>query len=866
MSKLNGSDIIIQDIGFSYLVRYLGSAFEIIKQPYPVELLKTQNDKKKVLIYSIHHLQKVINHYEMVNPYFYQDNKRYLLESYYGTFITDKINTIYDEDYQNSLMEILFSEYQKSQLKQMLNSLSLNVNLYIKPYNRINDYNFSIIESYERNQLVKLLRNCYESTFQHILAITGPYSIGKTVSLLYYSSSFYPLVSSVYINIKYLYNNLNNAQKIIEEEMVKLYPNKETYQKNINLFQSLIMNSKTPITDIWSYIFHLITVLRSDEQKHMLIIDKYKQKYDQFYKNINEIKITTNTLIKIVVCSSINHADIRNNIIQGYALDYSIREPVLSYHYIPKLIEMKLTEEDMANKDFMYGISHFNGLTRYYYELKEKSSRKEIESFIDGEKKNIKNKIEEFYIDIKENCVFSLLEIKQCLYKEISKTKFICLIHKIPLKYFVFYYLNKLEDNNENNLKKIIDEKNEEYYIIKPHFPLINEIIDDIIFDSISDTKHLNQLINELVNYNSIFKGLFFEETIHYMFQKKRKPFNNITIDNTYFVKDLILFEESTVKQNSLTTFENQTIYIRPTNMNASYFDSAIIDLKNKDYPTIIIFQTTIKKESRKMMGRNFIDDVIKEIKKGNNFNKIVGYYKELQIYMFYIIADNENNDETINFCKTENIPFVYFSIKDLCFSLTKSQTVNEIISLPLNEYTNFYSNSFFDIQTTSLEPINNFKRHFEDQCYLLLGEKRKRNDKDNDNQLNNLTKKEIEIIFNFFKRDQNEYHLEECFPIQKGPFFLLNYDQLLGVIKTKNAQRYIINFKEHELREILNLNNGEVINNISVLMDIWYKLSYKCEYESVELYQFKQNNQKLTSIHKKIEKSNKKSQKKENE
>ena len=60
MSKLNGSDIIIQDIGFSYLVRYLGSAFEIIKQPYPVELLKTQNDKKKVLIYSIHHLQKVI--------------------------------------------------------------------------------------------------------------------------------------------------------------------------------------------------------------------------------------------------------------------------------------------------------------------------------------------------------------------------------------------------------------------------------------------------------------------------------------------------------------------------------------------------------------------------------------------------------------------------------------------------------------------------------------------------------------------------------------------------------------------------------------------------------------------------------------
>ena len=51
-----------------------------------------------------------------------------MLESHYGTFITDKINTIYNEDYQNSLMEILFSEYQKSQLKQMLNSLSLNVN------------------------------------------------------------------------------------------------------------------------------------------------------------------------------------------------------------------------------------------------------------------------------------------------------------------------------------------------------------------------------------------------------------------------------------------------------------------------------------------------------------------------------------------------------------------------------------------------------------------------------------------------------------------------------------------------------------------------------------------------------------------
>ena len=60
------------------MVHYLNKTFEIIRQPYPVELLKTQNDKKKVLIYSIHHLQKVIKNYEMVNPYFYKDNKRYL--------------------------------------------------------------------------------------------------------------------------------------------------------------------------------------------------------------------------------------------------------------------------------------------------------------------------------------------------------------------------------------------------------------------------------------------------------------------------------------------------------------------------------------------------------------------------------------------------------------------------------------------------------------------------------------------------------------------------------------------------------------------------------------------------------------------
>ena len=73
------------------------------------------------------------------------------MESYYGTFIIEKFNKIYNEDYQNSLMEILFSEYQKYKLKQMLKSLSLNVNLYIKPYNRINDDIFSIIESDERN-------------------------------------------------------------------------------------------------------------------------------------------------------------------------------------------------------------------------------------------------------------------------------------------------------------------------------------------------------------------------------------------------------------------------------------------------------------------------------------------------------------------------------------------------------------------------------------------------------------------------------------------------------------------------------------------------------------------------------------------
>ena len=382
--------------------------------------------------------------------------------------------------------------------KKIIEPLSINLGFFyyidILPKYQ-NEYKFIISE--KRKIFISNIIDFANNTFNKYYYMTGAKAIGKTATLLYFSSL--NLYNKFYFNFKSIFKqSKKNTKKMMKYELMRLF--EMSYEKNdikIKKIENLIENfdfSKIQMflesiiyisSDFFNYEYP-VTIL--------FILDQYNNNInnfdlDDFKKNINSYKTKNN--IKIIISSSLNNAFTKIGI--KNSMDYNQKNE-FKMHYYSNFFDFSqiIANQNKYNNNSINNsnIIKYGGINNFNYYLKKNNTLLDI-SF-DEIKKDILNDINneisiliELVILIRYNHIISSRELKDK-------------ITKIPLKYISIYSKtlsfnmqnNKYEFYNNNNKKIDISKTNEKllnYYIINEDCKLTDIIKNNFQFDEFSD-------------------------------------------------------------------------------------------------------------------------------------------------------------------------------------------------------------------------------------------------------------------------------------------------------------------------------------------------------------------------------------------
>ena len=176
--------------------------------------------------------------------------------------------------------------------------------------------------------------------------------------------------------------------------------------------------------------------------KYVIVLDQYSSKYDD--KNIsiqNIISSIKNSNTKVIICSSMNNEDVKKYLSKSF--DIVEEKNILTYIYTCALIRVRNDLIKNESLSFQKLLSEFGNLYLYYYLLKEKERKnKDLDEFVENEKINIQNEIENFYFVEKKfkdkyqmiidiiGIIYFINEKKIFFYEDLQD-----LIAKLPLKF-----------------------------------------------------------------------------------------------------------------------------------------------------------------------------------------------------------------------------------------------------------------------------------------------------------------------------------------------------------------------------------------------------------------------------------------------
>ena len=332
--------------------------------------------------------------------------------------------------------------------KNIYNAEDLNYNFpyYIKIEET--DFNaFQYYESEERNAFIDEIISYIDYHFY--VSICGPYGSGKTVTLL-----------KLIMNKarKFFYVNLWTVSKTDVEELKKIFAYEciKFFRKNIfELNNNGVSTEELNIKEILKYIndfkdkkkifeliSNIISLLKNMKGKYVIVLDQYSSKYDD--KNIsiqNIISSIKNSNTKVIICSSMNNEDVKKYLSKSF--DIVEEKNILTYIYTSALIRVRNDLIKNESLSFQKLLSEFGNLYLYYYLLKEKERKnKDLDEFVENEKKNIQNEIENFYFVEKKfkdkyqmiidiiGIIYFINEKKIFFYEDLQD-----LIAKLPLKF-----------------------------------------------------------------------------------------------------------------------------------------------------------------------------------------------------------------------------------------------------------------------------------------------------------------------------------------------------------------------------------------------------------------------------------------------
>ena len=613
------------------------------------KIIKDNNEiTYKNYIYSLEQYDKILKNYGINFPWsrnFVLDEDNLELLIYHSAILNKSViiedvnifNTINISEEKENESIFKFKQNIKS-----LKDLSLYINLYLK-----NDINLS---KYEENEFIKekdftldinsnfiaydkRSRLQYWTYFEKMTKkdyfFTGPYSIGKTFTLLSFANYNKKNVRKAYFNLEILKSEKQYFE-IIAYESRNLFDNNESWK---NTFLQIKKERNSKVIDIIIFLIRLAS--SKIGQKYIFILDQIKfqsineddVEFEQIKSIRKEIAITNNCFL--IGCFSINYKGVKDLLFNQWfsigiaPIQLEYFKKMLKYEEEDEILDQENDEETEKNRLKNKLLKMLGNLPRYI-NIKNALNKKLLNVII----KKIKDKIQNFYNKDKLLSLYKLKEI-QVNKPFINIRDFKTFLEKIPFKYFTI-------DNEE--------------YKIDYAYPLVKKAIEELLYTY------------ELDNYNP-------KSPPEIGWQFERRVIDKIKtthIFGKYYIDDY--FEIPTIyrkyKIQDELFYKKENILFYFSYVNVRRYDFAIYIYESK---SLILGQASIKKE-KKQLNKYISENFKKDIDDMQKFLKVNDLEVNNYFLIFALDYENYTKEENYNLIQSYNFKYCLYNYKKNCF------------------------------------------------------------------------------------------------------------------------------------------------------------------------------------------------------
>jgi len=443
------------------------------------------------------------------SPYLEFENNKYGMKYLFDSVFPDKnLNKIIlKQDYRN------YDEYKNEEIKKSyprnnseLEPVKLS-HFFYSYFKFENCSNFEYWESEKRNYFIFFILKFKAKKDVFCFKICGPSAIGKSMTLF--------LISRYYKN--FLYFNLKTIRDLKEKNdnikiqniLVESCKYLRLNQNQKDAFSSLL--KKNRFQSFFICLRDIIDFLKENNVLSVIIFDQFKNDsihkndYNKIYSSISQQK---NIIVKLLICSSTNDDDIREECIKSWKSNiFTIQQySKLNqnyYFYIDELFNKNSSTNKVGESIYDKVLNNFNYIPKYKVKFKylEKEYKPEKltedlnkikERITENLKKlyNIINKEDKSEEIIKMKMIYSLRYIYLNLNEKIEYSKIQELISICSFKYYIFQF-------------------EKDYFIINYSFPYMEEIVNDIINTHLEDFYKYNAKNEHSGSANADFFELF---------------------------------------------------------------------------------------------------------------------------------------------------------------------------------------------------------------------------------------------------------------------------------------------------------------------------------------------------------------------
>ena len=753
ISNLPKNTTIGEDFTFYYLTFDEKIKIKIFR--YPVEC-KFIDIEAPINIFSSEHfkaiLEKKLKEEIYYCPFFYSNfyheniyldiNKINDLSIHCYRYIEIKNRDIRElEAKTESIFTHLNSLYQKHKNKSLenitYNGISPNFKYYYPKLKIELRDTFFIIPGQPRIQYEIKMKEFLQNQINYIYPICGPHGTGKSITALYFHKLFYiDKIRGLYLNLKYYSQKDTTIDNIIDVLLNECYFICDNEMELMSLYKQFLL--KRDFFELMKIISEHIRLKNNEEKKNDLniyiIIDQYQKKYNMD----NLFNIFSGN--KIILLSSINDFDVKNNIILSYEEDIKkdfnnenkIKDKseiinIIKYNYIESFISNNYYKKDKC-------IELIKNKIRNNIKNKKKRNVKEEKDEINKDEiiEEKEEEIEEYKNDEIDD---KKVEEEYCFIVEILK-KFDFIV-----KYFIeyLYYYDSIYDllfNEYSNIMKKLGDFADKGVInieklsdlmtnknIEKKENIINAVtlekIDFIKYINIIPLKYINfkkcdngrfflyysfplleKILKEFIMYNEskkLFymtgnkgdKGIQFERILKYKFRVDKK----FELDGYFKVKQLIKMNPTKkyTKINLEYISSKDNIFIDQKDDRGPKYDFAIYKPKNKQ---LFLFQSKYAiNDNTVNEKKSFLEYSAKNALESFNklFNEKIG-----EVYILYVSSiyyNYENGEQVFQTLSKNKINSIFYSLKldefyyNFDENIKRIKPDNSYMLIPTSEY-----------------------------------------------------------------------------------------------------------------------------------------------------------------------------------